>query len=69
MSASLCLARLTVSTRVLQAIEISGKAGSRHRSLLLLPSARIRLLEIRPCRHGQPMDLKQLPGSKSSSFE
>jgi hypothetical protein len=54
---------------MLQTMGNSGNAGSHHRSPLLLPSAKIQLLKIRPCRHGQPMDLKQLPGGKSSSFE
>jgi hypothetical protein len=38
-------------------------------SLLLLTSAKICLLEVRPYCHGQPVSLKQLPGGKSSSFE
>jgi hypothetical protein len=61
--------QISVAKRVFQTIENSGNAGSHHRSILLLPSAKIRELEIRPCRHGQPMGLKQFPGGKSSSFE
>jgi hypothetical protein len=60
---------LIVSTRVLQTTENSGNVGSYHNSILLFPSAKIRLLKIRPCCHGQAMGLKQLPGGKSSSFE
>jgi hypothetical protein len=52
MLASLYLARLSVATRVPETIENSGNAGSHHRSLSL-PTAKFRLLEIRPCRrHG-----------------
>jgi hypothetical protein len=52
-----------------QTVEMSGNAGSHHCSLLLLPSAKIQLLEIRPCHKGQPLGLKQLTSGKSSLFE
>jgi hypothetical protein len=69
MSANLCFARLIGALLVPQTIEISGNAGSRHHSLLLLPYAKFRFRGIRSCRHGQPMSLKQSLDGKSTSFE
>jgi hypothetical protein len=37
--------------------------------VLSFPDAKLWLLKLRSCRHGQPMDLKQLPGCNSSSFK
>jgi hypothetical protein len=54
---SLCLAQLTVTTHVLQIIENSGNTCSHHHSLLFLLSAKICLLGIRSCHHGQPVAL------------
>lgn len=59
-----CLTRLAVAMCVLRTTEGSDRAGRCHRRLLLFPSANIRLLGIRSCRHGQPVSLRQLPGSR-----
>jgi hypothetical protein len=36
--------------------------------VLLFPDSKIRLLEMRPCRYGQPVTLKRFPSGKSTSF-